>query len=189
MTRKRTPILTAVAFAALVAGLVWLAAAGLMRGSLLVEARINYSEGEPQPIAMAPIYLLDADMLKLAQGGEGRMSPLEERVFRENPDLGHLAGVMNARRREAYSLGPDVVPLMEKSRPLWEPHVRQRVQTNAGGRASFSDLKPGEYWLVCRSETRDGGVAFWNLPVTVKRGENRIALDARNALQCSSCKY
>ena len=88
---------------------------------------------------------------------------------------------MDARRRNAYSLGAEVIPFMEDSRPLWEPHVIRSIRTDAQGRALFQGLKPGDYWLMGRTETKEGA-AFWNQRVSVGRGENRITLDQTNAL-------
>lgn len=189
MKRKRIILLFSIAFALLLAGLGWLVALkGFMRGTLLVEARFSHIKGEQQPAASATLYLLDRDMMKLALVKEGEENSLEEKVFRENPKLRNLAGVMNARRREAYSLGPDIILFMEQSRPLWQPHVIQTARADSGGRARFYNLEPGSYWFMGSAETPDGGVAFWNLFVTISRGENRLTLEPLNSLQCSSCQ-
>lgn len=190
LKRKRSLLRATIAFAflllAVLGGLV--ARSLLLRGSLLVEARLSYMNGGQRPVAFATLYLLDSDMMKLALVKEGETNPLQEQLFREHPNLRTLAGVMNARRREAYSLGPDVVPFMEETRPLWQPHVIQTARTDEEGRTSFQRLEAGDYWLMCRAETQDGGVAFWNLFVRVSRGENHIQLAPQNALQCSSCR-
>lgn len=190
MKRKRILLLCYVAFAIfLLAGIGWIIVrGGFWRAHLQVEARVANSVGEQQPVSSATLYLLSQDMMRLALVREGEMSPLEQKVFRENPDLRTLAGLMNGRRREAYSLGPDVTPFMEKSRPLWQPHVVQTSQTDTQGRATFDNLKPGDYWLMARTETPNGGVAFWNLTVSIGRGENGVRLDPGNSLQCSGCR-
>ena len=191
MRRKRILLLLCAAFAAaLVAGAVWLAMRMGVRNSLAVEARVSDDAARgAEPLADAELYLLDADMMRLALVRNGEQpTPLQERVFREHPDVAKLAGVMNARRREAYGLGPDIILLLEQSRALWEPHIKQRARTDAAGRARFSNLEAGDYWLMARARTPSGNVAFWNLPVTVARGENQVRLDALNSLQCPSCK-
>ena len=85
------------------------------------------------------------------------------------------------RRRAAYSLGAEIIPFMEDSRPLWAPHVLQSKRTDAQGRVVFESLKPGDYWLMGRTESADDA-AFWNQRLSVNRGENRITLDQTNAL-------
>ncbi|MBD0370994.1 MAG: prealbumin-like fold domain-containing protein [Pyrinomonadaceae bacterium] len=189
MKRKRVSLLIFVAFALLVLiALAWVGARRLTHGVLLVSARISDADGRRAPAGSATLYLLDEDMMKLSLFKEGEMSPLQEKVFRENPKLRNLAGIMSARRREAYSLGPEVLQFVEQSRPLWQPHVLQSKETDAEGRATFTDLKPGSYWLMGRFEMRDGGAAFWNLFVPVKRGETSLTLEPANALQCSACR-
>lgn len=188
MKRRRTLLLFAAFALLLLTALAWVGARRLTRGVLLVSARVS-NTGEMR--APAPqgttFYLLDEDMIELAQVKEGRLSPAQEKVFRENPKLRNLAGLMNARRREAYSLGPEVASFMEQSRPLWQPHVLQSRESDAAGRAVFTDLSPGQYWLMGCIKMQGEGVAFWNLSVQVKRGETSVTLDSSNALQCSGC--
>jgi hypothetical protein len=188
MKRKRILLFVSVAFALLLlAALAWAVSGRLTRGVLSVTAQVSRSGGDaPRP--RARLYLLDEDMMRLALVKGGEPSPLQEKVFRENPRLRNLAGVMNARRREAYSLGPEVSDFVEQSRPLWQPHVLQSAETDANGRAVFYNLAPGDYWLMGSAEIPDGGVAFWNLPVTVGRGETSVRLEPFNSLQCSGCK-
>jgi hypothetical protein len=189
MKRRRIILSLSIAFALLLlAALAWVGARRLTRGVLLVTASVAPQDNGRAPVAAATFYLLDEDMMKLALLKEGQMSPLQERVFKENPKLRGLAGLMNARRREAYSLGPEVADFMEQSRPIWEPHVLQSRETDAEGRATFTELVPGAYWLMGRASLPGGGVAFWNLSVQVKRGENSIRLEPMNSLQCSACR-
>lgn len=151
------------------------------RGSLAVEARAVFPAGDPRPIAQVTIHLLDADLIRLAMAEGDEHSPSHDKVHAENPRLKSLAGLMNGRRREAYSLGPDAFLLLEQSRPLWEPHVLRTAETDAEGRASFENLRPGQYWLMCY-RWKGGGEAFWNHQVIVEKGTNRVALDEINAL-------
>lgn len=190
MKRKRVSLLLSAAFALLILiALAWVGARRLTHGVLLVSARISDADGRRAPAGSATLYLLDEDMMKLSLVKEGETSPLQEKVFRENPRLRNLAGIMNARRREAYGLGPEVVTFMEQSRPLWQPHVLQSRETDTEGRATFTDLEPGGYWLMGRASLRGGGgVAFWNLFVPIERGETSLTLEPANALQCSACR-
>lgn len=192
MKRRRILFWLSIAFALiLIAGLSLFVArrSQTTRASLLVEARVRYYKADEQPVASATLYLLDQDIIRLALVKEGEpASPLQEKLFRENPKLRNLAGIMNARRREAYPLSPDVAPFVEQSRPLWQPHVIRTALTDGAGRARFSNLAPGDYWLMCLVEMRGGGVAFWNLFVTVHSGDNSVKLEPLNSLQCSSCQ-
>jgi hypothetical protein len=48
------------------------------------------------------------------------------------------------------------------------------------GKAQFTDLKPGSYYLAGLSSTRKG-FAIWNVPIEVKAGQNSVFLDQNNA--------
>ncbi|HEX8475766.1 MAG TPA: hypothetical protein VF666_17205 [Pyrinomonadaceae bacterium] len=182
--RKRFVLLLKLLLALLVAAvLVWFAVREFWRGSLVVDATVNANSHSPEQSEIF-FYVLDEDLIKLAMGRGEAASPTRERVLREHPLLPQLAGLMNARRREAYSLSPDVFLLLEQSRPLWESHIVEMMQTRAQeGKVSFEDFAPGTYWLMAYATTRHGGgQAFWNLQVKVVRGETRVSLDERNAL-------
>lgn len=150
-------------------------------GALAIEAQIISPAGNKQPVARATIHLLNADLILLAMAEGDEHSPLHDKVYAENPRLKSLARLMNGRRREAYSLGPDAFLLLEQCRPLWEPHVLRTAETDAEGRASFENLRPGRYWLM-GYRRKDGEEAFWNQQVIIEKGTNRVALDEINAL-------
>ncbi|MGB7922757.1 MAG: hypothetical protein WCF57_05875 [Pyrinomonadaceae bacterium] len=185
--RKRNHLRLAgiLAFLILCGLLGWLIIRGLNRGSLVMEAQVVRRSGAKQAVARETFYLLDIDIIRLAMIEGNERSPLRDRIYSEHPNLGMVALVMDARRRSAYSLGAEVMPFVEDSRPLWESHVVRSAQTDAGGRAVFKGLKPGDYWLMGRMET-GAGAAFWNQPVSVGRGENQITLDQNNALYVKS---
>ena len=122
-------------------------------------------------------HLLDIDPIELVLAGADDQSPQGREVYRAHPKLEQLAGLMNARRQAAYSLGPDVFLFLEQSRPLWEPHVVATLRTDAEGRAGIDGLSPGNYWLMGYSEE-----SFWVRPVAVREGDNVVILDRSNAL-------
>jgi hypothetical protein len=182
MVRKRINLLLAGMFALIIlCGLGWLIIPKLTRGSLLLDAQIVSPVGEKQAVARATFYLLDSDMIVLAMAKGEENDPVRSKVYSEHPNLGMLAQVLDARRRSAYSLGAEVMSFVEQARPLWEPHVVQSARTDEDGRAVFNGLKPGDYWLMGRTEAF-GSAAFWNQRVSVSRGENRLTLDQTNAL-------
>jgi hypothetical protein len=182
MARERIRLLVALGLALLVLfGLSWLIIPRLNRGSLVMNARIIQGSGEMRPIAGETFYLLNADLILLPMEKGEESSPLRKKVYQEHPNLGMVAMVMDARRRNAYSLGAEVLPFIEQSRPLWERHVITSLKTDAHGNGVFKNLKPGDYWLMGRTDT-GAGAAFWNQRVSVERGENKIMLDEGNAL-------
>lgn len=187
MRQRRSVSLAVVVSAALVvAGVLgWFVWRQLLRGTLAVDAGAVNSSNETEATREIFFYVLDEDLIKLAMdtGDAATPTPLRAQVFSAHPRLGSLAGLMNARRREAYSLSPDVFLLLEQSRPLWEPHVLARARGDERGRARFANLAPGIYWLMAETKTRDSsGDAFWNLQVAVGRGDHHVKLDESNAL-------
>lgn len=183
MTRKQIHLLLAGVFALLILCVLgWLVIPKWNRVFLYIEAQIVRPSGEIQPAARETFYLLDADLIRLSMVEGNENSSVRDQVYREHPTLGMVAKVMDARRRSAYSLGAEVIPFMENSRPLWESHVVQSAHTDARGHATFKSLKPGDYWLMGRTETVGGGAAFWNQPITIGREEHHVKLDQTNAL-------
>jgi hypothetical protein len=186
MAQKRIHLLLIVVLALLIlCALGWLIIPKLTCGSLLIDAQMVLPSGETQAVARETFYLLDSDMIMLAMTKGNESSPVREKVYSEHPNLGMVAQVMDARRRNAYSLGAEVIQFIEQSRPLWEPRVIKSAQTDAQGRAIFNGLKPGDYWLMGRTQST-GGAAFWNQRVSVGRGDNKITLDQTNALYMKS---
>jgi hypothetical protein len=61
------------------------------------------------------------------------------------------------------------------------PHFIQSVVTDFEGRATFENIKPGDYWVMGATETR-ADFAFWNHKVTIRPSENKALLDQNNAL-------
>ena len=122
-------------------------------------------------------HLLDTDPINLVMTGADEQSPQGQEVYRAHPKLKQLAALLNARRQAAYSPGPDVFLFLDQSRPLWEPHVIETLQPDAEGGAGIDGLRPGNYWLMARSEE-----AFWVQPVAVTEGDNVVVLDRSNAL-------
>ena len=123
---------------------------------------------EVRPSSAVTAYLLDID-------------PLDRELYNADPELKELAALMQARRREAYSLGPDVFLFLDRSRPVWGPHVVRSVETDADGAARLDNLKPGDYWLMAfsREQVRD---ALWLRHVIIKEGRNEAVLERGNAL-------
>lgn len=61
------------------------------------------------------------------------------------------------------------------------PHFLREVQTDFQGKVVIKDIRPGDYWIMGVTDTRED-YAFWNYKITVKPGENKLLLDQNNAL-------
>lgn len=132
--------------------------------TLSIEAGIIYKMGGNQPVARTEFMLLDQSLeTVLREGGvsEGRTGVLSTYAFAvKYPE--QFPGVA-ARAAQAI-----------------KSHLVSSVSTDFAGKAQFTDLKPGSYYLAGLSSTRKG-FAIWNVPVEVKAGQNSLFLDQNNA--------
>lgn len=132
--------------------------------TLSIEAGIIYKMGGNQPVARTEFMLLDQSLeTVLREGGvsEGRTGVLSTYAFAvKYPE--QFPGVA-ARAAQAI-----------------KSHLVSSVSTDFAGKAQFTDLKPGSYYLAGLTSTRKG-FAIWNLPVEVKAGQNSLFLDQNNA--------
>jgi hypothetical protein len=132
--------------------------------TLLIEAGIIYKMGGNQPVARTEFMLLDQSLeAVLREGGvsEGRTGVLSTYAFAvKYPE--QFPGVAAAAQRAIKA------------------HLVSSVSTDFAGKAQFTDLKPGSYYLAGLSSTRKG-FAIWNVPIEVKAGQNSLFLDQNNA--------
>lgn len=146
--------------------------------TLRLRVRLDSNSGHSMSPEQRAFHLLDTDPINLV------LTASEEHtaeVYRAHPRLKILAGVLNARRQSAYSLGPDVFLFLDQSKPLWEPHVIRSIETDAEGNARLDNLTAGSYWLMVYSEAPERQ-AFWLQQVMVKDGDNEVVLRPDNAL-------
>jgi hypothetical protein len=135
-----------------------------LMGTLSLEAGIIYKMGGNQPVSRTEFVLLDQSLETiLTEAGiqPGRTGVLSNYAF-------------------AVQYPSQFPGVAEKARAAIEQHAIQKVSTDFSGKAQFSDIKPGNYYIMGLSSTRRG-FAIWNLPVEVKAGQNSILLDQSNA--------
>jgi hypothetical protein len=140
------------------------AVAAPQTGNISIEVGIIYKMGGNQPVARTEFMLLDQSLENiLAEAGvpQGQTGVLSSYAF--------------AR------LYPNQFPGMaERAQAAIKQHTVQSVSTDFSGKAQFTDIKPGNYYIGGLASTR-GGFAIWNLPVEVKAGQNSFLLDQNNA--------
>ncbi|MBA3321605.1 MAG: hypothetical protein H0T45_09225 [Pyrinomonadaceae bacterium] len=153
----------------------------LRRADVELNVQVPATADEREPRGAVTFHLLDADPITLAMRAGDDENEVSEMVHREHPKLRSLAGLLNARRREAYSLSSDVFLLLDQSKPLWQPRVVQTVSIDRLGHASFRRLKPGTYWIM--GYVREPWAeAFWLQQLSVGSGATTVALNQSNAL-------
>jgi hypothetical protein len=162
----------------------------LFRGSLEIDARIIYNMGGPQPVARQTFYLLDVDPFTLRADDPKFKAKVDALTDKDQQMNLQLSGVMlmnlkllsekQNELKDESSL-KKLLGTLEFSKPFWEDHIIQTVQTDFNGHALIENLTPGDYWLLAQTETR-AAFTFWDLKVKVERGANKILLDQNNAL-------
>lgn len=134
-------------------------------GTLNLEAGLIYKMGGVQPVARSEFYLLDEDPSSLMTAAglrpEGVMGVL---------DVFSLAVRYDRRRTPAFA---------EAVRSI-NAHTKHTVTTDFNGRAQFTDVAPGRYYLFGSATTRRG-YAIWSIPVDIRAGSNSVTLDQNNA--------
>lgn len=133
-------------------------------GTLSIEAGIIYKMGGNQPVSRTEFMLLDQSL---------------ETILTEAGIPPRTTGVLSSY---AFAmLYPSQFPgVAEKAQAAIKQHAVQTVSTDFSGKAQFTDIKPGSYYVAGLSSTRKG-FAIWNLPVEVKAGQNSVFLDQNNA--------
>jgi hypothetical protein len=67
----------------------------------------------------------------------------------------------------------------EKASKIMDPHILQRVVTDREGKASFTAVPPGTYFIVGSASPRP---ELWNMSVEAKEPTLRLILDEKNSL-------
>jgi hypothetical protein len=170
--------------------------------SLSLEAQIIYTLGGPQPVARGTFHLLDSDLLNVELPQPGKVKSVEEFTNNLSSPQQLKLLIMTAqfnKRIKEFSRQRDIdtpdTPtdkkgtvagiglLIERMKSDKETasHFIQSATTDFQGRATFENLKVGDYWIIGFTETR-GDFAFWNHKITIRPGDNKVLLDQNNAL-------
>jgi hypothetical protein len=172
------------AFLLIALGIIW----WTYKGSLEIEAKIIYNMGGPQPVARQTFYLLDIDPFSLRADDPQFTAKMDAAKTEDEKKLLTLQSanfllLKLAVEKKQMKEGSEkaFLGILEISKPFWEDHLIQSVQTDFNGQAKFNNLKPGRYWLIGMTETR-AAFAFWNVSVSVGWGENKLLLDQNNSM-------
>ena len=65
---------------------------------------------------------------------------------------------------------------------LIKQHTVKAVRTDFGGKASFTGIPRGKYWLFGCYSWGDSNHVEWNLPVSLSTGRESVVLDQNNAV-------
>lgn len=154
--------------------------------TLKIEAKVIYNMGGPQPVARQSFYLMKVNFIKKYLDD----SEIIEKSYNDDDRLVRRMGIAllmasTSGRFKRDQIDPESVKTLlgtlENMRPVFTPYLVNEVVTDFSGIAEFKDVKPGTYYLMGITETRKG-IAFWNVEVGIKRGDNQLILSQENAL-------
>jgi len=137
------------------------------QASLEIEGAIIFKNGDIVPIARSPIALLNESAVTLIKN-----AGIKE-YNGKTSDFDILTAFVFANIR-----GNAVVNDIANS---IKAHVIYNTETDFNGKASFTKLTPGKYYLFAATEARKSQ-AIWNLLIEIKAGERlKVVLDQNNA--------
>lgn len=130
---------------------------------LVIEAGIIYKMGGNLPVGRTDFVLLDESLETILNGvvPPGRTGVLSEYGL-------------------ALKFPSQYQGVAKRAQAAISSHTVASTSTDFSGKAQFSGLKPGNYFLSGFASTRKG-FAVWNVPVEVKPGKNSVFLDQNNA--------
>jgi hypothetical protein len=146
------------------------------KGTLSFETGLVFKSGDVKPVARTTFYLLDDDLSKiLADAGLQTPRGYESGSGDTNKDL-----INSFASSIVYSLVPAFKNFYPAAMTALKPHTIETVTTDFSGKATFSPVAAGTYYLMGVSETPNGYV-IWNFKVELKAGKNSVTLDQNNA--------
>ncbi|MDQ3750411.1 MAG: hypothetical protein M3367_15560 [Acidobacteriota bacterium] len=157
---------------------------------LSVEAALVFKSGDVKPVAITEFFLLHKDFETILQESNfisDIPQKLKETLSTKSPIMAFavVLKVTKEAERTKYDSPERTAELdaidfsVVKAITATHPHVAYTTTTDFQGKAQFSDVKPGEYYLF--SFTQVGkSVVIWNLKTTVKSGQNSVTLDQKN---------
>ena len=158
---------------------------------LSVEAALVLKSGDVKPVARTEFLLLNKDFEIILQESNF-LSDIPQKLkepFSKIKPIDAFSMLMEttreaertkydspARTADLEAVGFSVVKAITATRS----HVAYTTTTDFQGKAQFSDVKPGEYYLFGYTQIGKS-VVTWNLKTSVKSGQNSVTLDQNNA--------
>jgi hypothetical protein len=137
------------------------------KGTVVINAKVAPSRGEPQAARGTKFYLLDKDLETILS--EARLEPIEGNSL--TGSLG-LAVVFPDRYGDFQRAAMKAV----------SGHVKYSGTTSSAGSTGIKGIVPSEYYLFAISRV-GRGFALWNSPVSVIAGENVMNLSPQSVTE------
>jgi hypothetical protein len=145
-------------------------------GRIDLEAGLIFNSGDVKPVGRATFYLLKEDASKIIL--------TQPHLDAHNQDIGRFG---RTETLDKWSMYGAVLYIDGSLSPTFALAVKTALdaasvgQTTTGfdGKATFQDVPVGDYFLF-GYYTIGKQTTYWNLPVTVKAGANKVVLDNNN---------
>jgi hypothetical protein len=145
-------------------------------GSLSLESALVFRSGDVKPMARVAFYLMDENLATVLRKAGLKVS--SRYGNRADTDQNLLFEFGSA---EKFPSLPDMASFRNSALEAMKPHIKANITTDFSGKATFTDIPPGDYYLVAVGITPRGFVV-WNVPVSIKAGvASSITLDQNNA--------
>lgn len=140
------------------------------KGTVSLQAQIQTSSGNVQPVRAERFYLLDKDLESILNE-----AGIEDETGQGLVNAYGLAVVYPSRYAD----------LNKKASSAIAKHVVYRAQTDGSGKASMKDVKPNSYYLYGITKTGTG-FAVWSSPVSINAGQNELNLSPARLTEISA---
>jgi hypothetical protein len=160
--------------------------------ALSIETALIFKSGDVKPVARTEFHLLDKNFETVLQESNFiSVLPLELKGTLSKISL-MKAFALLAKSAEKNSFdSPEttqrkavlILPLA-KVVEATKSHILHTVTTDFQGKATFNNIRPGEYFLFGYS-SMGGSLIIWNHKVNINEGTNSLVLDQNNAATSS----
>ena len=144
------------------------------QSTLSIEAALIYRSGDVKPVARTEFKLLDKSLSSILR--EAGLQP-DSRIS------SLMGGSSDDKLLNTYSWAVTMSGLDDfatRASEAIKSHVIQTVVTDFTGKAAFSPVKPGTYYIVGTIRPPNSHVT-WNVETDLKPGESKVILDPNNA--------
>lgn len=143
-----------------------------LESTLSFDTGIVFRSGDTKPVARTTFYLLDNSLVETLTGYKN-----EKGEIVTNPRNIYIDYSSSSESRNIFDF------LTERYNRIWEvlkPHVVQTITTDFGGKATFKQIPPGNYYLIGYTKMGEN-LMVWDVKMDLSPGNNSFTLDQNNA--------
>jgi hypothetical protein len=145
------------------------------KGNLQLEAGLLFESGDVKPVGRATFYLLKENAEKLLLTQEHLNIFNQEARYKEKSvaDWGMYSAVISL---SSDGITPITTTALKKA--INDATIASET-TGFDGKTTFTNIPTGDYYLFGTYRLNNSST-YWNLPVSIKAGANKIILDNNN---------